>query len=263
MTIDPETQALTDFAQDGVVCIRSAIDLRWLDKLRDATERGLRTSENYFRRHTLWQDEPIFEKFCFESQAPKLASQLLQTRKLNLLYDQIFVKEPGSGTATPWHNDQPYWPVRGSRVATVWVALDAITKESGAMEFIKGSHRWNRWFQPFLSATDGGVDTVYERSIEFEPLPDFDAHRAQLHILCFDMQPGDAIVFHALTVHGARANVAQRRRRGYAIRYTGDDVTYFEGPGTNPRLLNSALVAGHAIDSEEFPVVMNSEDVSR
>jgi ectoine hydroxylase-related dioxygenase (phytanoyl-CoA dioxygenase family) len=192
----------------------------------------------------------------------KTCIALPQTRKLNLLYGQIFVKESGSGIATLWRNDQPYWPVRSSRVAIVWVPLDAITKES-AMEFIKGSHRWNRRFQPFLSATDGGVDTVYERSIEFEPLTDFDAHRAQLHILCLDMQPGDAIVFHALTVHGARANVAQRRRRGYAIRYTSDDVTYFEEPGTNPCLLNSALVAVHAIDPEKFPVVINSEDVSR
>ena len=250
-----QADAITDFERDGATCIRSAIGTDWLHELREATERGLATSDNYFRRHTLWPTEPVFRKFCFESQAPELAASLLETRKLNLLYDQIFVKEPGSAAATPWHNDQPYWPVRGSHVATVWVALDPVTAESGAMEFIRGSHRWNRWFQPFLAATDGGVDSDYEHSTEFEPLPDFDAEREHLDLLCFEMDPGDVIVFHALTVHGARPNYTQRRRRGYAVRYTGDDVTYFEGPGTNPRLLNSSLKPGLSIDCNEFPVV--------
>jgi ectoine hydroxylase-related dioxygenase (phytanoyl-CoA dioxygenase family) len=68
--------------------------------------------------------------------------------------------------------------------------------------------------------------------------------------------------FHALTVHGAGGNLSQRvRRRGYTVRYTGDDVTYSTRPGTNTGLSNPTLSEGDALDSEQYPVVLtNSAD---
>lgn len=250
-------QHILAFHRDGVVRVAAAVDDAWIEKLRAAIERGLGRSENYFRRHTLWNADEDLKAFCFNSVAPRLAIALLESNKLNLLYDQIFVKEPGSGAATPWHNDQPYWPVRGWSVSTVWIALDQITAESGAMEFIRGSHRWNRWFQPFLAASDGGKAGDYEHNAEYEILPNFDACRDELDIVSWDMQPGDTLVFHALIVHGARANHSRHRRRGYAIRYTGDDAVYYEGKAVNPRLISARLKPGEPLDSPDFPIIIS------
>lgn len=253
-------QQRADFERDGVVLLPQAIDPIRQEKLRAATETALQKSDNYFRRLRLWQDIPAFADYCRYSAAPGIAAQLLATDKVNLFYDQVFVKEPASNSVTPWHNDQPYWPVRGWRVMTLWLTLDPVSDDSGAMEFIRGSHRWQRWFQPFLAADDGSVAQSYPGSDDhFEPLPDFDAQRGHYDIASWAMQPGDLLAFHALTVHGARGNArSDRRRRAYAVRYAGRDTVYHIGPAVNPRLVNPALKHGEPLDSPQFPVVFGA-----
>ena len=51
--------------------------------------------------------------------------------------------------------------------------------------------------------------------------------RDKYEIISFDMNPGDILAFHALVVHGSSGNFSKdRRRRGYAVRYTGKEVFY-------------------------------------
>ncbi len=77
-------------------------------------------------------------------------------------------------------------------------------------------------------------------------------------IISWDLEPGDVYVFHGLTVHGAGGNATiNRRRRGYTVRYTGDDIVYDTRSGTNNHLRNTALKDGDALDSEQYPVVSN------
>ena len=38
------------------------------------------------------------------------------------MYDQLFVKEPGTAAGTPWHNDTSYWHIDGQQVCSVWVS---------------------------------------------------------------------------------------------------------------------------------------------
>lgn len=64
---------------------------------------------------------------------------------------------------------------------------------------MKGSHRWGRWFQPKFFK-QGGVDLQVQDSRL--PLPDLDAERSEHEFLAWDMEPGDVIAFHALTLHG-------------------------------------------------------------
>lgn len=254
------------FETDGVVLLGGVIDDRWLDRLRTAIERdmaspgahfhGYRPPEGQGRFHgsmRLWEHDDDFRDYCWNSPLPALAAELMKTDKVNLFYDQLFVKEPETPTRTRWHNDQPYWPVRGWPVMSFWLALDPVTSRSGALEFIRGSHRWDRWFQPEAFAP-GGAE--YEKGPGYEPIPDFEAEREAHEIVCFDMQPGDVVAFHALMVHGAGGNDRDDvRRRGYAVRYCGRDATYYAGPGTNGDLCNPGLADGDPLDSDQYPVV--------
>jgi hypothetical protein len=62
-----------------------------------------------------------------------------------------------------------------------------------------------------------------------------------------------------MTVHGAPGNSRKdRRRRGYTVRYTGDDVTYDDRPGISKQLLTDALHNGEALDCEQYPVIIQA-----
>ena len=62
-----------------------------------------------------------------------------------------------------------------------------------------------------------------------------------------------------MTVHGgAGGNHTQGiRRRGYTVRYAGDDVRYDTRPGTNIPLRSTVLMDGDrlALDPDRFPIV--------
>ena len=176
---------------------------------------------------------------------------------MNLLYDQLFVKEPGANHPTRWHNDQPYWPVSGMDVISIWIALDPTNEENGRLEFVAGSHRWDRWFQPEPFGPNRSVDgNGYESNPRYEPMLDIEAERDQHRILTWDLEPGDVYVFNAMTVHGASGNSSgQRRRRGYTVRYCGDDVYYDPRPGVSKPMLVEGKTKGERIDSDQCPLI--------
>ena len=90
---------------------------------------------------------------------------------------------------------------------SIWLALGEVIPENGGLEFIRGSHRWNRQFQPFSAEADGqSYDEHPEKNLETEPTPDFDAQRDQHDIVWWPLQPGDAVAFHG-------ANRAQRTQK--------------------------------------------------
>ena len=51
----------------------------------------------------------------------------------------------------------------------------------------------------------------------FEPMPDIEAERDQHDILAWEMEPGDVLIHHSLTVHWAPGNLTAGRRRGLAL----------------------------------------------
>ena len=254
---------MSRFETDGALILPSFLGDTWVQRLRAGAER-LQQREaregrpvQYFDRQRLWEHDEDLKSVCFESPAAALAARLLAADKINLLYDQMFVKEPASNVRTVWHNDLPNWPVRGRQIATVWIALDPIDEDNGAMEFVRGSHAWERWYPPFNTDLDGRFLNLYEDGMRegFEPaLPDVDRDRHE--ILSWDMLPGDAIAFHCLTVHGAHGNSrGDRRRRGYSVRFAGPEIRYYAGDVVNLGITNDALRDGDRLDSDQYPVV--------
>jgi len=263
-----EAQEIEAYERDGVVVLRELVSPAWLEQIAAAIERDIENPGPFYHGYEtsggsrfhgnmrLFECDQDMDSFCRESFLPRVAQRFLKSNKVNLLYDQLFVKEAGTLNRTRWHNDQPYWAMRGWQVLSLWVALDTTMEDSGALEFIRGSHRWNRWFQP---ETFGKTDAIaaYERNPDYEPIPDIDENRRDYDIVSWDLEPGDVYLFHALTVHGAAGNsTSDQRRRGYTVRYTGDDAVYDSRPGTNKHLRCSVLNDGDPLDSEQFPVVI-------
>ncbi|PCJ50162.1 MAG: hypothetical protein COA74_02735 [Gammaproteobacteria bacterium] len=260
----PDSQQ-KQFQDNGVIYLPQLINKRWQQRLIAAIENDIKNpgphyhgykidgGGNFHGNMRLWEHDAEFKDYCFNSQLPALAAKLMNSKQISLFYDQLFVKEPGTNAPTRWHNDQPYWSVRGWDVMSFWVALDPTTIETGALEFVKGSHKWDQWFQPEPFAVGGDE---YETNSDYVKMRDIDAERDQLEMLSWDMQPGDVVAFHGLTVHGARGNSSPKlRRRGYTVRYCGDDARYYAGAGTNEDLRNPTLKQGETLFSQQYPKV--------
>ena len=244
---------ISAFERDGAVALRNIVDESWLERLRTAIDHNLESDDWYFHYIYMWQRDPELYDFCFNSPLGEAAAQLLSTSKVNLIYDQIFVKDELRVDRTEWHNDQPYWPVRGP-TASIWLSIDETTKTTGAMEFIRGSHRWDRWFEIV-----GPYDPP-EVNPKFEKIPDYESERDAHEILTWDLAPGDAVAFHGLAVHASYPFVQPIRRRAYSLRFAAQEAIYAEESGALPRFCNPELREGQGLDSEKYPAVFSRTD---
>ena len=245
-----EESEISKFEADGALVLRNLVDESWLEGLREAIDRSMESDDWYFHYIYMWQRDEVLHDFCFNSPLGEAASRLLRTHKVHLIYDQVFVKDEERRERTEWHNDQPYWPVRGP-TCSIWLAIDETNRDSGAMEFIRGSHRWNRWFEIV------GPNLPREVNPRFEKIPDFDAERDRHEILSWNLDPGDAIAFHGLCVHSSHPFLESRRRRAYSLRFAAAEAIYAEESGSLPRFQNPELVEGQTLDSYKYPAVFS------
>lgn len=259
-------QDLSAFARDGAICLRGVFAPEWLKLVAEGVEREMASPcgfakdytpdgepGRYFGSLVMWRGVPEFEEYVLHSPAAAIAGAYMNADKVIFYHDHLLVKEPGTNDPTPWHHDQPYYPVDGEQVVSIWMPLDPVDRRT-SVEFVAGSHRWGRWFAPRYFA-GGAIYYDVEGSI-FEDIPDIEADRDAHEILGWAMEPGDAIVFHALTLHGAPGNHTANRRRAYSTRWLGEDARYATRPGEiSPLIEGHGLSPGDPMECESFPVV--------
>jgi len=258
-----EDRDIAAFERDGVIVLRGIVGTTWREKLAAAVDREMADpaefSQNFdkdgrfHQGNQRWRIDPDVRDYVFNSDLPFAAAQLLRSSKVNLVCDQLFLKEPGTADLpSPWHQDQVVFPTKGANTISFWTSLDPITLSTGAMEFIRGSHRWGRLFQPRRFSGEA----IYPHVEGYEETPDFNAQRDMYDILTWDLDPGDALAFAFTTVHSARGNASnQRRRRAYTIRYAGDGVSYYPHAATMKMFAGANARPGGSLDSDLFPLV--------
>jgi ectoine hydroxylase-related dioxygenase (phytanoyl-CoA dioxygenase family) len=128
-----------------------------------------------------------------------------------------------------------------------------VARENG-VEYVAGSHRKDEWFKPKRFADNADHPSDDPR---FLPVPDVEGNRGNYTLLGWDLQPGDCVAFHGLTLHGAPGNRSGKlRRRAVSARWTGDDALFTRRKGIeSPPAPANAPAHGAAMDSEVFPVV--------
>ena len=262
------------YRRDGAVCVRGAFDDASIDLLRDGVERDISApgplhtmqqgSEDlgfFLTDFCMAQRLTEFRTFIFESAAAGIAAHFMGASRVSFFYDAMWVK----GTATPkrtrWHQDQPYYPVDGSQFCAIWIPLDPVAADT-CLELLRGSHRWGLWFEPEL--TRRGQDLYDPSKSPFERMPDIEADRASYDILSWSMEPGDCIVFHALTVHGAPGNRSREHwRRAVSTFWMGDDAVFAERPGkVRPLFQGHGLRPGDPMECPWFPRVWPEPDLN-
>jgi ectoine hydroxylase-related dioxygenase (phytanoyl-CoA dioxygenase family) len=254
------------YRRDGAVCLRQVVAQDWLAKLSVGVERNLREPGPFAKRYTPegkpglffgdycnWERIPEYRDFMTNSRAAEIAGRLMGSRKVNLYHEHVLVKEPGTTEPTPWHHDQPYYPVDGDHICSLWIPLDPVPKQT-CPEYVASSHRWGKWYTP-ARFVDGKNHPAKDSNLE--QAPDIDKERHRHTVLSWDLAPGDLIAFHGLTLHGAPPNATTLRRRAFSARFTGEDATFVlrDGFMSPPPPKDGGPKVGGPMDSEAFPVV--------
>ncbi|MGI9457306.1 MAG: phytanoyl-CoA dioxygenase family protein, partial [Aeoliella sp.] len=99
-----------------------------------------------------------------------------------------------------------YFQLVPPQVLTMWLALDKVDKENGALRYVKGSHCGGR--RPHASTEvvgfSQGITDYGPRDVEAECL--------------VTLSPGDLVVHHGETIHRADSNRStDRQRRAFAM----------------------------------------------
>lgn len=255
---------------DGVVCLRGVFDFDWIDLLRRgfdrlSADRGPDAADHapeegagrFFSDIDLARRDADFARFAHRSPAAEIVAALMHSKRVNFFFDTAWAKGPGVSKRTGWHQDQPYFTIDGTQNCTLWLPLDPVPAGI-ALEFVRGSNRWGRWFDP-LRTTDA---KPFFRDSPYEPIPDIEGDRAAYDIVSWDMEPGDCVVFHGLTLHGAGGNPqAETWRRAYSSNWLGDDMVFAGRPGeTRPAFDECGLSDGDPMDNAFFPRVWPRPD---
>jgi hypothetical protein len=193
-----------------------------------------------------------FRSFTLAGPGPEIAAALLESEKVNFFGDQIFVKEPGTRERTAFHQDATYFEIAGDQCCVLWIPADPVTLETGAMMYVRGSHRDGKLYQPNVFVSQTPLPGA-----QGEPLPDIEGHMDDYDIVHFDVEPGDVIVHHYRTVHGAGGNTSRYQvRRAASLRYCGDDIRFQTRPWAPKQLHHTQrLKDGDPLGGPDFPVV--------
>src|SRR6185369_5804141 len=138
------------FQRDGAVCIRGLLDADWIaflraaideamakpsDKVRDLAQESKRKG-SFYTDIFMWKNYEKFGNFVAQSPIGEAAAQLMGSQQIRLYNDHLLVKEPGTDAPTHWHQDLPYFRIQGRQACSVWIGLDPVRRETGAMSFV-------------------------------------------------------------------------------------------------------------------------------
>jgi ectoine hydroxylase-related dioxygenase (phytanoyl-CoA dioxygenase family) len=229
---------------------------RWGNDQPESSGKGGRL----FTDRYLWRSHSDVRAFAFESGVAGLVGQLMGSRTARLYFDHLLIKEPRTLAPTPWHQDIPYWPFQGRQIASAWVALTDATLQGSAMEFVRGSHNDGRVYRPeVFGSAEKSVSASWQTKSQAERVPDIEARRKDFDITGWDMRAGDAVVFSAWVLHGARGNAsAAQQRVALSTRWLGDDAVWAPSEGADPTVTQADVCVAPGMpphDDDRFPLV--------
>ncbi len=148
---------------------------------------------------------PVFAKLVKD---PRLTIPVAKIfgHEPHLFKDKIIYKAPGV-QGYPMHQDGSWWqglgiPMEG--LLSVMIAIDASDKANGCLEVFPGYHRK-------LLSTVNETRNMTEAEAKV-------IDRSTVHYV--EAQPGDVVIFHALTPHQSGPNTASYSRKQFYLTYS-------------------------------------------
>ena len=157
----------------------------------------------------------------------------------------ILSKKPHDPKAVPWHQDASFWALSPARTVTVWLAIDDADEANSAMRFIPGTH--DKGALP-VATTEGGTNVFHKGTANAD---------AMGTPFTNNLKAGQISMHADMLVHGSRANVSDRRRCGFTLRYCPPEVRITDE--TWARGVEAILCRGDAGDWRTHPRPRNDD----
>lgn len=139
----------------------------------------------------------------------------------------IMTKQPHFSSDTGWHQDTRYWAFERPDLINVWLALGPEREDNGCMRLIPGSHRLE------LARDRYDAQEFFREDLEQNRTLIDQQQIARL-------EPGDALFFHARTLHAATRNFSDRTK--YSVVFTFRAADNPPRPGTRSASLPELLL---------------------
>jgi ectoine hydroxylase-related dioxygenase (phytanoyl-CoA dioxygenase family) len=240
---------IAEYHRNGFLCLRSAFSRDLLARLVTATERlhaegalHTRNTQHFDLEASHTPESPrirriasptelddVFIEAAFESILGDIAADLIGGA-VKFYHSKINFKLPRGGAQIGWHQDWPVFPHTNANLLAISVPLNASRAGNGCLQTIPASH------------TSGARSHWHEGKYLLNCNASMTAEDFR-RVVDNELDPGDIVAHHGLSVHGSSPNTSDQLRTTYIVQYAAADAFAYTAPVIDSRHRN-AMVRG-------------------
>lgn len=237
-------EQLAEYRERGFLTVRQVFDADLLRRLIDTTDRLWEEGRSLTRKTAHYDLAPghilerprirrisspteldeVYLAVAFDSILGDIAADLVGG-PVKFYHSKINFKLPAGGEEIGWHQDWPVFPHTNSNLVALSVPLNPSRADNGCLRTIPGSQR-----QGARSHWDGDRYTLNCNPSMTPP--------ELLLAEDSELDPGDIVAHHGLTVHGSSPNLSDALRTTYIIQYAAADAFAYTAPVIDSRHRN-------------------------
>jgi ectoine hydroxylase len=206
-------EQVSDYNDKGFVVAKGFFDREEVELLRRAAKEDKQLDQHSFARGdgeggqvrlSLWNHpgDTIYGMFARCESIVNSAEKILSDEVYHY-HSKMIMKDAKVGGAWTWHQDYGYWYQNGvlfPQLTSVFIAVDPATKENGCLQVIPYSQNLGR-IEHVLTGDQAGADQSR-----------VDEVLKRLPLEYVEMEPGDALFFHANLLHRSDQNRSENPR---------------------------------------------------
>ena len=258
---------INSFQNNGYVIFKNLIKKSFLDKINnnklnyfklkypiniypDKIKWIYKRSEKKLVRSqcNLWRSDINFAKISLSKQIGKIAAKLMHWEGTRLNQDSLIWVIPKTGGVT-FHQDNPYqdWNTPG-KIMTCWIPLRKTTANGGTLEYIVGSHKWEK---------GGTFKNFFSRNYDLEIKKRFKKRKIEINKIL--LNKGDVVFHHGNMWHGSGINRSKVDRVSISI-HLMDCKSKFHKKKFNPIFSRYKKFNSLEMDESFFPIIWHSKN---